>query len=456
MTKPHIDLLNFTNMSMGIETASDLVQYAVAYHLDTVAVCDFNTLQAFPELYRECKKHGVKAVYGVIFRVRAPKELSFSFVNVLCYAKNQQGLEALYHLYNRRIPQRRNSSYLELEDLLAYRQDLLLGVSPEYLEGFKYHQYDETTTQAVRVLTEKMFVPDFALIDSETKYLKRWEQAYAIFAEKQIPLCCTDNRNACILTDRLPLWMRANVLPLADRKHLRARFSFLERQTAEKAIDQSRRLVEQIDPRIEPLPRMLPDSQTVKAEIQMQEICLHQAEKVYGRSAQYEEIKERLINELHYISDKNLALRYRFAMETIRYCESKGETASVAASCCPLVSYLLGLTRSVGSTNHADLLPTLTMQIPASLKQELFEHLQTVFPEHQLLRVGRIRTVSLKKAIHLHLREFDEITPEEYSKMKIGFEALANTYTIVPGNAVLPIDRRNGEKVLHFDIRDWV
>lgn len=456
MERQHIELLNFTNMSMGVETAGELVQDAVKHHLDTVAVCDFNTLQAFPELYRQCKKYGIKAVYGVIFRVHAPKEFPFSFINILCYAKHQQGLEALYRLYNRRIPQGRDPAYLEINDLLAHRQELLLGVSPYFFEGFKHHQYDETTSLAIRELTEKLFVPDFALIDSETKYMRHWEKAYAIFAEKQIPICITDNKNDCILTDRLPLWMHANALPLAGREQLRDKFSFLGRETAEKAIDQSRLLAEQIDPRIEPLPRPLPDRQTVEAETQIRKICLRQLEEVYGRSAQYEESKKRLMNELRYMCGKNLALRYQFAMETIRYCKSKGETAAVTASCCPLVGYLLGLTSTVGQPERTDLLPTLTMQIPAPFEKELFAHLQTAFPAYQLLRVGRIRTVSKRKAICHSQREADEITPDEYRKMKIGFEALKNTYTIVPRETVLPVDWRNGEKVLHFDIRDWV
>lgn len=74
----------------------ELVEFAKANNMPTIALTDLNTVQGFPEFERECKKAGIKPIYGAeIMHGNYSEEYPFTTTLLV---KNQAGLKNLYRI----------------------------------------------------------------------------------------------------------------------------------------------------------------------------------------------------------------------------------------------------------------------------------------------------------------------------------------------------------------------
>lgn len=101
----HVELLNFTNHGMGITTVKSLCKNAAKHKQKYVAVCDFNSTSSWEELSFYSSFYDIEPIFGAVFKVRTPEECLIEFIDVYCFAKNQNGafqIKRMYHcrLYN--------------------------------------------------------------------------------------------------------------------------------------------------------------------------------------------------------------------------------------------------------------------------------------------------------------------------------------------------------------------
>ncbi len=114
--KSHYTLLNSL---LKVDTIIDL---CTQNNFSAVSVCDVNSTFGLSELYYKCKD--IKPLLGV--------ELVFNSDNIILYAKNYSGLEAIYYLTSLV-----NSNKLQLDDIYKFASDLVCIItkkSSAYLE----------------------------------------------------------------------------------------------------------------------------------------------------------------------------------------------------------------------------------------------------------------------------------------------------------------------------------
>ena len=113
----------------SVITVKELVDFAKENNMPAIALTDLNCVQGFPEFERECKKAGIKPIYGAQIIHSDYKGGYPLFTTVL--VKNQVGLKNLYHIIS------------ELKDD-GICKNVPISVLEKYREGllFGAHDYD--------------------------------------------------------------------------------------------------------------------------------------------------------------------------------------------------------------------------------------------------------------------------------------------------------------------------
>ena len=166
-----------TNYSLlqSLNEIKKLVSYASSLGYKSLAITDSNNMFGVPEFYNECKNNNIKPIIGL--------ELGIEDKKILLYAMNNHGYKNLIKL-STLISERT----LEKEDLLIYKEDLLLIMPYKYFDESIYRIYSNhyigysNIEERNKIKEDKVFINDVSYLYKEDyKYL---DYAYMIKEQK--------------------------------------------------------------------------------------------------------------------------------------------------------------------------------------------------------------------------------------------------------------------------------
>ena len=120
--RKHIELLGYTYISNGIDTPEEIFDYAYDHGISTVAIADIHSVQAFPRAWQAAKHYNIKVLFGAVFLIQLPYGTQTIEYEQICYAKNNKGIESLYHFINAV-----DNGCLPVETLIKHQENLILG-----------------------------------------------------------------------------------------------------------------------------------------------------------------------------------------------------------------------------------------------------------------------------------------------------------------------------------------
>jgi len=169
-----IELVNFTNISLGQENVEQIMSREIhGRGADTFAVCDFGSLQAYPDYCRMCYAKKILPVYGVVFKVAPPNS---SYLDVFCYAKDEEGVEDIYRIYNSM-----EHRVVELDTLIRYSHNIYVG----------FYLCDDDLTEYYEKISETCLKPDFIFVDRCFAQCPNWREKCSYAIENGIMICAT-------------------------------------------------------------------------------------------------------------------------------------------------------------------------------------------------------------------------------------------------------------------------
>ena len=130
-----------TNYSLlqSLNDIKKLVSYANSLGYKALAITDSNNMFGVPEFYNECKKNNIKPIIGM--------ELTIDNKKILLYAINNNGYKNLIKL-STLISERS----LTKEDLIEYKEDILLIIPYKYFDEEIYKKYRNLCGRIRRML----------------------------------------------------------------------------------------------------------------------------------------------------------------------------------------------------------------------------------------------------------------------------------------------------------------
>lgn len=220
----HTELLNFTSHSLGVTTVKALCKNAARHKQHYVSVCDFNTLSAWPELFVYSAIYKLTPIFGCVFRVSTPQKCFLPFVDVYCFAENQNGVNQIEKMYRAVC-----NSELDFSSFQAYRQD----IKTAFHLGCR-----ETLMLALPNISETFLQPDFIFIGKSVLFYRCWEHTLLFLQAQNIPIYTTQSENVWILNEDLPADIRCYLaaLPAKSDEALLQDFSFLSEELKQKAL----------------------------------------------------------------------------------------------------------------------------------------------------------------------------------------------------------------------------
>ncbi len=149
----------------SLNATPKLIAHAKALGYTSLAITDTNNLFGVPEFYQECKKHNIKPIIGIELNIKEKK--------ILLYAMNNQGYHNLVKLST--IASERS---LELEDLIKYKDHVLLIIPYKYYDEEIYHIYEfhylgySTIEEQEKIKEDKVLINNVSYLEKEDyKYL---------------------------------------------------------------------------------------------------------------------------------------------------------------------------------------------------------------------------------------------------------------------------------------------
>ena len=159
------------SLLQSLNEIKKLVSYASSLGYQSLAITDSNNMFGVPEFYGECKKHNIKPIIGIELTIEAKK--------ILLYAMNNQGYKNLIKLST--IVSERS---LTKEDLIQYKEDVLLIIPYQYFDETIYQIYNNhyigysNKEQASKIKEDRVLINDVSYLYKEDyKYL---DYAYMI------------------------------------------------------------------------------------------------------------------------------------------------------------------------------------------------------------------------------------------------------------------------------------
>ena len=110
----------------SVISIKELVKFAKQNNMPTIALTDLNCVQGFPEFERECKKAGIKPIYGAQI-IHGTHQEEYPFTSTVL-VKNQTGLKNLYRIIS------------ELKDD-GICKNVTIQIMEQYHEGLLFGAY---------------------------------------------------------------------------------------------------------------------------------------------------------------------------------------------------------------------------------------------------------------------------------------------------------------------------
>ena len=153
------------SLLQSLNEIKKLVAYASSLDYQSLAITDSNNMFGVPEFYNECKNNNIKPIIGL--------ELTIEDKKILLYAMNNNGYKNLIKL-STLISERP----ITKEDLITYKEDLLLIIPYKYFDNSIYQIYSNhyigytSTEERNKIKEDKVFINDVSYLYKEDyKYL---------------------------------------------------------------------------------------------------------------------------------------------------------------------------------------------------------------------------------------------------------------------------------------------
>lgn len=345
----------------GLANATELVQRAVAWGHKAIAITDHGVVQAFPEAYKEAKKHeDFKLIYGLegYLTDEAEKDCGKQKSHhITILAQNKEGLKNLYKLITYSHTENfYKKPRIDRETLRVHRKGLLLGTACEQGELFRAI-YDGKNDDIIRKIADfydyfevmPLGINGFMVTNGERSWedLKNINSKIVALGEKMgKPVLATgdvhfiDEKDAqyrAILQagqgyddadNQAPLYLRTTDEMLAE-------FDYLDEKTARKiVIENPNSLFKKIE-KLKPIPDGAFPPFLEGAEENVRQMCWSRARELYGEPLP-DVVGERIEKELSKIVKYGFSVMYQIAHELVAKSNSDG--------------YIVGSRGSVGSS----------------------------------------------------------------------------------------------------------
>lgn len=430
--RERVELHAHTNMSLlgGVDSAQELLRFALNKGISGVAITDNNSVGAYPEAMRFGERYGdIKIIYGIeAYTDLIGSVNSIYKYNITVLVKKQEGIPILYRLISEASQKGMPIDYLELSkyrdlfligsgtaDSLLY-STLFAGVADEVLErrmeffdyievlppsslpyprgkgmgggAWKEEDYEKLTEKLVR-LAQKNNKTVVAVSDSRCASKYDLESYYALMW----------NKGSLMKGDRNPL------LHLRDTGEMLDEFLFLGKEKAWEIVVENTNIIADKIEDVTPIKKERQYTELSNAYEQIKEIVHDRTKEIFGSSIPGL-VGERISHELQIIKEKEYAsyfllwrLLTQFSREHKCYHYARGISGS------SYVAYALGITdvnplpREYGGCDipfesmvglDGGKFPDIDMNFCSGMQPLLLEYLKTIFGEHKVVKAGVI------------------------------------------------------------------
>jgi len=211
----HVELLNFTNHGMGITTVKSLCKNAAKHKQKYVAVCDFNSTSSWEELSFYSSFYDIEPIFGAVFKVRTPEECLIEFIDVYCFAKNQNGAFQIKRMYHSL-----DNGVLHFEVFKKFRQEIIVGFNL---------CLNERLMLTLQNVLDFFTLPDFVFVGKNMSLIRCWPHTFCTLQTYKIKLAATQHEFDYVLQENFPKELHAYLacLPLKNDETMIEEFAFL-------------------------------------------------------------------------------------------------------------------------------------------------------------------------------------------------------------------------------------
>lgn len=337
-----------TNMSENrtVISPQDIFEAVKQDGGNAFAVCDTNSVQAFPAIFRLSKEYkNIKAVYGCEIAYRSKYETGIFHMTLL--AKNIDGIKALYSIVSNLYDDGEGEA-VDYDVIAKNRPNILCG-APGYKSEL-YRAVNRNSGNAADIVGMYDYLEIYPTHDPHEQGM--YAAVFPNLADKaSIPLIASCAPNCVEPIDAIC----RDILQFIDRTTGRSAawlckdemadaFSYFSEDALKPLLyDVPNRIADSIA-EMEIFPRDPISFQLEHAEEALSFKCLSRAADIYGKHLP-NVVRERLKVEMQMILDHGYASLYVLAMEICDFVRSKKEKLCsrgfVGSS---LVAYLLGIT----------------------------------------------------------------------------------------------------------------
>ena len=385
-----VELHCHTNMSTkdAVSSAADIINRAYSFGHKAVAITDHGVVQSYPAAYSavsKIKKSGgdFRVIYGVeaYFADDTKGETDVSKLeryHQIILVKNATGLKNLYELVsNAHVKDFHSRPITRKSELLKHREGLIVGSAcesgelyqaimrgdsdEELLEIAKFYDYLEIqplgnnefmvrkSSEPDKVTKKGVVKPNIYRNITSNDVIKDFNRKVVSLADRLgLPVVATGDVHFLRPEDALirkilmaaqgyddfdkqaPLYLKTTEEMLQD-------FSYFGDRAKEFVIDNTNKILEQIEEDIIPVPTESCPPVIEGSDEMLRDICWERAKNTYGFEGKIPEIVEkRLSKELNSIISNGFSIMYISAQKLVAFSEENG--------------YLVGSRGSVGSS----------------------------------------------------------------------------------------------------------
>lgn len=366
--KKRVELHAHSRMSRmdGLTRLEDYVERAHAWGHSAVAITDHGIVQAFPEIYSEAKKRGIKVLFGMegyLVPEFRPHKGSPRPFHIIVIAKNHVGLKNLYRLVSlSHIKYFYRHPLMPRAILEEHREGLILGAGCEQGEVMKamvggassdeieaiagFYDYLEIQPQA----NNQFMIDDGIIKDREA--LRQINTSVVDLGEKLgKPVCATSDFHFLDPQDEIYRAVihsamgyagveRPSPLFFKSTNEMLEEFSYLGKERAESVVvEYPNQIADQVEA-MSPIPEKFCPAEIPEADEQIAKQAWEAAHKRYGEVIP-QAIQEQIEKELKTIVDHKYSSLFWVAARLVEQSKKKG--------------YVVGSRGSVGSSLIATL-----------------------------------------------------------------------------------------------------
>ncbi|MBD63052.1 MAG: DNA polymerase III subunit alpha [Gammaproteobacteria bacterium] len=158
----HLRVSSEFSISRGLLRINEIIENAQKHNMSAVALSDLNNMFGMVKFFKKAEDAGIKPIAGTILNLQSH---SGEFGEVLCLAKNNQGLKALMGLIsNSQLQQKNGNISTRLDDLKACAGNIIVvegGSTSTIFKLAKYKKFQDLKTELKSF--KEIFFDDFCI-----------------------------------------------------------------------------------------------------------------------------------------------------------------------------------------------------------------------------------------------------------------------------------------------------